>query len=702
MKGLKKLFLASMVAVAGLSLASCGGKKNKTTEPTGEITETTPEGPKYENNVLNRLTDIESSFDNINQFVVDGVAQEFLDVLAQNKVAKISATTRKTDYDGDDEIRTQTVEVGYSDEYETLVNYTKGNRKGTSYKYGSDNKPVINDKNYDITNYEYGVLSTDKLTCNFTDYKYENKDDFTSYSVHKNDDSSTGELIAVTLLQNKELMTAIKNFATIENAKKLATDAIDFAKNAATPVFSKFVELDEDASTDAKKVYTVKFDEILKFANFDSTSGKFGKIKAFEKIDELYGEKTSEAIVNELVALYDGKSTRSPYLNDFASAALQTVGKFMGVTKSEDFGKFITSFGSGVEFALPDQAVILSLLSLDVAVEDGKTTFMATIPDMDKPDSFKNVDLEVNYSNNDKIEFNVGGDFGEFKAVASATENGIDFEAGTYNSASKMFTVAAKLSLNSNAEHNKIDFMANVVSKVLVTGSLELNNDKFDVSFEGSSYNGLNPRLATKGKFTVSKNSIDFDLFNVEMPESSYNEVYDSKVGDDIKGKIEFTNKFSIADEVKSKNDVSDLLNEGTYAGNGAKIEVTSEGIKTINNEYSTSTTNVYANGTTYKDSKVVYTLKDNITYDMIRRYEELSDNETMYLNTDAVKSATISTTVYLNGNYYKYNFTSAYTYTVTLNGETVESPLTGPEAAQVYNGILEYFTISLKISLKA
>ena len=64
MKGLKKLFLASMVAVAGLSLASCGGKKNKTTEPT-ENTETTPEGPKYENNVLNRLTDIESSFNNI-------------------------------------------------------------------------------------------------------------------------------------------------------------------------------------------------------------------------------------------------------------------------------------------------------------------------------------------------------------------------------------------------------------------------------------------------------------------------------------------------------------------------------------------------------------------------------------------------------------------------------------------------------------
>ena len=701
MKGLKKLFLASMVAVAGLSLASCGGKKNKTTEPT-ENTETTPEGPKYENNVLNRLTDIESSFNNINEFVVDGVAQEFLDVLAQNKVAKISTTTRRTDYDGDDGTEIQTVEVGYSDEYETLVNYVKSNEKGTSYTYNSSKQPVIDDKNYDITNYQYNLLATYNPTCYFTDYKCENNDDSTSYSSHQSNDSSTGEFIAYTLLQNKELMTAVKNFVTIENAKKLATDAIDFAKNAATPVFSKFVELDEEASSDAKKVYTVKFDEILKFVNYDSNTGKFGKIKAFEKIDELYGEKTSDAIVNELVALYDGQSTRAPYLNEFASTTLQTLGNFMSITKSEDFSKFLTSFGTEAEFALPDQAVILSLLSLDVAVEEGKTTFMATIPDMDKPDSFKKVDLEVDYSNNDKIEFNVGGDFGEFKAVASATENGIDFEAGAYNSAAKMFTVAAKLSLNSNAEHNKIDFMVNVVSQALVTGSLELNNDKLAVSFEGSSYNGLNPVLAGKGKFEATKNSIDFNIFNVEMPQSSYNEVYDSKVGDDIKGKIEFTDKFSIADEVKSKTNVSNLLNEGTYSNAGAKVEVTSEGIKTINNQYSASADRVYANSTTYYDTEVVYTLKDNITPDMIRRYEEYSDHETMYLKTDAAKSATISTKVYLNGKYYIYNFTSPYAYTVTLNGETVDSPLTGYEAEQVYNAIFKYLTISLTISLKS
>jgi hypothetical protein len=184
------------------------------------------------------------------------------------------------------------------------------------------------------------------------------------------------------------------------------------------------------------------------------------------------------------------------------------------------------------------------------------------------------------------------------------------------------------------------------------------------------------------------------------MPQSSYNEVYDSKVGDDIKGKIEFTDKFSIADEVKSKTNVSNLLNEGIYSNAGAKIEVTSEGIKTINNQYSASADRVYANSTTYYDTEVVYTLKDNITPDMIRRYEEYSDHETMYLKTDAAKSATISTKVYLNGKYYIYNFTSPYAYTVTLNGETVDSPLTGYEVEQVYNAIFKYLTISLQISL--
>ena len=78
MKGLKKLFLASMVAVAGLSLASCGGKKDNTTgETTPTTTNSGDEKKQYDNDVLNKLVDAEEVADDMANFVIHGTRYRF-------------------------------------------------------------------------------------------------------------------------------------------------------------------------------------------------------------------------------------------------------------------------------------------------------------------------------------------------------------------------------------------------------------------------------------------------------------------------------------------------------------------------------------------------------------------------------------------------------------------------------------------------
>ena len=534
MKGLKKLFLASMVAVAGLSLASCGKKENKTTEPTGDTTESTTGKVVETLSVLDQLKKISGIAGEMKDFTIsDSAFKNIPDFIAGKNILEFNVNMDSKDYNGST-VKSNTVgEISLSDSIQGYVTNFNERKYDSDYTDYNDNYMAI-DGIGNIVNYrEY---SYKKTKPEIPDEKTWSKADLRQVPT---------ELLMVEKMLYGGESKAISSFSTIENYKKLAEDAINFGKGVVNPLFERYVDIDK---TEAKTVYNLNFDKLLTDLGYDKTKNSFETIGIIETANKIYGEKTIDDLFTELDLLYNGKSTKYAYLNDLSKVYLPMWLSIAHMDSIDDLKAMLESTPT----KMPKEAMILSLVDFSVTVEDKKTTFDLALPNQKNPEKLDKYSLAVDYSKAETISCVVESEFGKFFADINATETGITFEAGTMTT--DMKTTAAKIILDVDLAKKELDLTATVIAVAEISAKFALTSDSLDLSLDVKRYaNVTNIQNLFDLDASIKKDSIKGDLFiNSKVPSDKK---YDSTIGSKTDFEFSFGKEYKLAEQVKAKTD---------------------------------------------------------------------------------------------------------------------------------------------------
>ncbi len=534
MKGLKKLFLASMVAVAGLSLASCGKKENKTTEPTGDTTESTTGEVVETLSVLDQLKKISGIAGEMKDFTIsDSAFKNIPDFIAGKNILEFNVNMDSKEYNGST-VKSNTVgEISLSDSIQGYVTNFNERKYDSDYTDYNDNYMAI-DGIGNIVNYrEY---SYKKTKPEIPDEKTWSKADLRQVPT---------ELLMVEKMLYGGESKAISSFSTIENYKKLAEDAINFGKGVVNPLFERYVDIDK---TEAKTVYNLNFDKLLTDLGYDKTKNSFETIGIIETANKIYGEKTIDDLFTELDLLYNGKSTKYAYLNDLSKVYLPMWLSIAHMDSIDDLKAMLESTPT----KMPKEAMILSLVDFSVTVEDKKTTFDLALPNQKNAEKLDKYSLAVDYSKAETISCVVESEFGKFFADINATETGITFEAGTMTT--DMKTTAAKIILDADLAKKELDLTATVITKAEISAKFALTSDSLDLSLDVKRYaNVTNIQNLFDLDASIKKDSIKGDLFiNSKVPSDKK---YDSTIGSKTDFEFSFGKEYKLAEQVKAKTD---------------------------------------------------------------------------------------------------------------------------------------------------
>jgi len=567
MKGLKKLFLASMVAVAGLSLASCGKKENKTTEPTGDTTESTTGEVVETLSVLNQLKKISGIAGEMKDFTIsDSAFKNIPDFIAGKNILEFNVNMDSKDYNGST-VKSNTVgEISLSD---SIQGYVTNFNERKSY-----------DSNYTSYNDNYMVIDGIGNIVNYSEYSYEK----TKPEIPEEKTWSKSDLrqVPTQLLMVEKMLyggesKAISSFSTIENYKKLAEDAINFGKGVVNPLFERYVDIDK---TEAKTVYNLNFDKLLTDLGYDKTKNSFETIGIIETANKIYGEKTIDDLFTELDALYNGESTKYAYLNDLSKDYLPVLLSIAHMDSIDDLKAMLESTPT----KMPKEAMILSLVDFSVTVEDKKTTFDLALPNQKNPEKLDKYSLAVDYSKAETISCVVESEFGKFFADINATETGITFEAGTM--ATDMKTTAAKIILDVDLAKKELDLTATVIAVAEISAKFALTSDSLDLSLDVKRYaNVTNIQNLFDLDASIKKDSIKGDLFiNSKVPSDKK---YDSTIGSKTDFELSFGKEYKLAEQVKAKTDsFLPLVCEYYYDYDDNSVEYDNENNQFISDGY--------------------------------------------------------------------------------------------------------------------
>ena len=567
MKGLKKLFLASMVAVAGLSLASCGKKENKTTDVTGDTTESTTGEVVETLSVLDQLKKISGIAGEMKDFTInDSAFKNMPDFIAGKNILEFNVNMDSKDYNGSTSKSNTVGEISLSDSIQGYV--TSFNEHKSYYS------------NYTDYNDDYMAFDGIGNTVEYHEYSYEktkpeNPDEKT-WSKSDLRNVPTQLLMAEKMLYGGE-SEAISSFSTIENYKKLAEDAINFGKGVVNPLFERYVDIDK---TEAKTVYNLNFDKLSTDLGYDKTKNSFDTIGIVETANKIYGEKTIDDLFTELDALYNGESTKYAYLNDLSKDYLPMLLSIAHMDSIDDLKAMLESAPT----KMPNAAMILSLVDFSVTVEDKKTTFDLALPNKKNPEKLDKYSLAVDYSKAETISCVVESEFGKFFADINATETGITFEAGTMST--DMKTTAAKIILDADEAKKELDLTATVIAAAEISAKFALTSDSLDLSLDVKRYaNVTNIQNLFDLDLSIKKDAINGDLFiNSNVPSDKK---YDSTIGNKVDFELSFGKEYKLAEKVKAKTDsFLPLVCEYYYDYNNNTVEYDNEKNQFISEGY--------------------------------------------------------------------------------------------------------------------
>lgn len=632
MKLFKKIAFTGFVGLSALTLAACGEEEaNNPVEPTE---------PEESVKVYEELNS-----DNLKEFFSTNYEENFKSLFNGTKVLNVTDEETTARLRGDTGTEKRFFQLGLDNG--TLKGYSKYDYNRVGYYYNYEDNKYVSKKSYTENSTSYSYVNGPKTEIYHEyDEVYESGSHYknTSYEVEKTDGYEYLQYLSYidSFINSESSLLDGIDFDLLKT--ELETVAKTYSAKVMTNLLLNYIEPAKDQQTyeagdpEAKTVIKINTAKLAELFGFDSKTMEVSPFTAKDVIDGLVGDKTAEGIVNDIVALVGGESTKLTSLNTLVSSLAPQLLPYIGAENADDLETLAATY-LNYPITLPEEAsMYLMLLGMaDVRVElytnVKKYAIVAEIPNPEKPDTPMTFELSfevfqddlgattglqlslvsemigqyvlsINLEDENTIVIDFASTMGNYKVVLTKTETGLNIVVNSVEALKVKTIVPVEPKVIKIAEIN----LTKVDAQTVTFGVEIVGDTKFDVTFKLDSKFTLNinvydPIIKTENNQTTisyrldktatiefSNKEIKVDSFNIDSPTASYGEVYDENVGTKEVTTISFVDKFD-----------ADLVNEVTtnIAKKSNIIDFTE------------------ANETKFTYSNSTITPKENCTYDV-------------------------------------------------------------------------------------